>query len=215
MKCSIKNHVWKFLKSVAGICLIQTLIFSEHLYAQEFIDATKEAIEKLASTGQLLENCSSYSGLSAEGGCTEADSAGKGLNCPQTTTAEGGTNESCEVGIMSELRFYLGVDAKAKLEASALNTSKMRADIEPIASASHTHQTCSETSNACEERFLKRKDFVRFLFAIWNSASVSVGMTDLTFIASVEASEGFTHSFEALICGWKNHTETKECSHRE
>lgn len=181
------------------------------LQAQDYIDKAKEGLKKLGENGDLLDSCKSYEGMEAKGGCTTADKAGKGLNCPETNLATGGDEEDCDRDIWNDLKGVLGAAGIAKLEGSNLNSAQMHVIITPIESASHEHKTCGGPDE-CGEKFIKRKDFVQFKMAVFNSSEVSVGITDPDFNLQVKNSEGFTDSFSALICGWKDHEGERTCT---
>jgi hypothetical protein len=208
------NHARSLRRAATALALIGFLLLPAGGHAEEFIEAAKTAMSKLAGTGALLGTCRSYDGLTPRGGCTPADPAGFGLRCPTTTRTQGGTPENCESNVMNQLKLALNWTGQAKLEASALNTARIHADIEPRESVSHDHSGRTEEPGTCDSVYIARKDFVRFLFALYNSAEVSVGMTDTQFEAQVAASEGFSHRYAALICGWKQHPEPRTCGLR-
>lgn len=182
----------------------------------DFSAAAKSALKKLAEDGSLLSSCIQYEGLTPKGGCTSANLAGEGLNCPTTNYAYGGKTENCEKSIMEQVKLNLNAAGLAKLEASKLSTAMMNVTIYPISSVSHSHQDCGTEGEAeCAEEFLKRKDYVSYKLAIWNASSVTVGMLNSNFDIQVLESEGFSDSFSVLICGWKKHDEPRTCSNPE
>jgi len=196
----------------AVACFALVLGTPGELEAGDFISKARDALSKLAQQGDLLSSCIQYQGMTPKGGCTEADSSGKGLFCPTTQKATGGAKETCSASIMSQLNVALGAGGKGKLSGSNLSTAQMHADIQPIDSVSHTHSTCNTPAGECAPEFIKRKDFVKFKLAVWNSSKVSVGITHSDFDASVESSEGFVVNLEALICGWKDHADPRMCN---
>lgn len=201
------------MKKWAGILLfIAPCFFGASLVSAQnsAIDAAKAAFENLAKSGALLDLCPQYHGMKAVG-CTTADKAGDGLECPTTHLATGGSPENCKMSIMEQLKASLGIELKAKLEASSLQTAEMYVDITPQESASHRHAALSKTAGTCGPDYIKRKDFDKFRFALYNGKEVNMSITVPNFPefdAKVRAAEGMTKSFDSLICGREQHSGT-------
>ncbi len=202
-----------FVTRMVAVCALALLTPRLLLAEDDAIKAAKEALTNLMKSGEMLKACPQYEGLIASA-CVQSDKPGDGLGCPSTRVSPGGTPERCTAQIFKQVMAGItNTNLRARIEASSLHTAMIDAQIELRESATHIHSNKSELASTCPlpnnpTTYIKRKDFVKFRFALYDAAKVSLSITTTNFgdfEAQVKDSEGFTYSFEALICGREAH----------